>query len=156
MNELALHYYSYYICNILIHCNNILAFVILHCNNIIHVVLASYCGRFLNASVGYVIFVTVPSTQRACRTKRAQDSIAAMGTSKYNRHDYCRGDSGSKKKMDMKGKGYLLSGDVKLFRLKPKAVQLMYKANVSVNSLVSVAEQLESWAGVTMGSRRAL
>ncbi len=51
-------------------------------------------------------------------------------------------------------KGSLLTVDVKLFRL--KAVQLMYKANVSVNSLVSVAEQLESWAGVTIGSRRAL
>jgi hypothetical protein len=56
------------------------------------------------------------------------------------------------KEMDMKGS--LLSVDVKLFRL--KAVQLMYKANVSMNSLVSVSEQLESWAGVTMGGRRAL
>ena len=56
------------------------------------------------------------------------------------------------KKMDMKGS--LLHVDVKLFRL--KAVQLMYKANISVNSLTSVAEQLESWAGVCMGGRRAL
>jgi hypothetical protein len=54
--------------------------------------------------------------------------------------------------MDMKGS--LLSVDIKLFRL--KAVQLMYKVNVSVNSLVSVSEQLESWARVTMGGRRAL
>ena len=55
-------------------------------------------------------------------------------------------------KMEMQGS--LLSKDTKLFRM--KAVQLMCKANVSVLAIDSVSDQLESWAGETLGGRRAL
>jgi hypothetical protein len=54
----------------------------------------------------------------------------------------------------MQMQGSLLSKETKLFRM--KAVPFMYKANLSALAIDSVSDQLQSWAGETLGGRRAL